>query len=114
MNITIKLSLFLAANATIVSAQQSKPNIVYIMTDQQSFKMLSSAGNSSLRTPALDKLAEQGYRFSKAYCVNPVSVPSRFALLTGHYGSEVNVRYNTAVSDKEKLKPVLDECAMGN
>lgn len=114
MNPKIKLSLFLAANATIVSAQQSKPNIVYIMTDQQSFKMLSSAGNSSLRTPALDKLAEQGYRFSKAYCVNPVSVPSRFALLTGHYGSEVGVRHNQAIADKEKLKPILGECAMGS
>lgn len=109
----LKLSLFLASNIALLSAQQSKPNIVYIMTDQQSFKMLSCAGNNNLKTPAVDKIAESGYRFSKAYCVNPVSLPSRFALLTGHYGSEVNVRNNTPETNRDKLKPILEECAMG-
>jgi choline-sulfatase len=108
-----KLSLLLAANAALLSAQQSKPNILFVMTDQQSYKMLSCAGNSNLRTPAMDKLAAKGYLFSKTYCVNPVSVPSRFALLTGHYGSEVGVRHNQAVPDKEKLQPILEQSAMG-
>jgi len=109
----IKLSVLLAGNIAFLSAQQSKPNIVYIMTDQQSFKMLSCAGNNHLITPAIDKIARNGYRFGKAYCVNPVSVPSRFALLTGHYGSEVGVRHNQAQPDKEKLKPILESCALG-
>jgi len=105
--------MLLAGNITILSAQQSKPNIVYIMTDQQSFKMLSCDGNSHLSTPAIDKIARNGYRFTKAYCVNPVSVPSRFALLTGHYGSEVGVRHNQAVPDREKLKSILESSSMG-
>ncbi len=113
MRNNVKFSMLLAGNIAILSAQQSKPNIVYIMTDQQSFKMLSSAGNNYLSTPAADKMSRNGYRFSKAYCVNPVSVPSRFALLTGHYGSEVGVRNNQAQPEKEKLKTILENSAMG-
>lgn len=106
------LSLFVLGG-TIIQAQETKPNILYIMTDQQSFKMLSAVGNKYLKTPAMDKIAKNGYSFSKAYCVNPVSVPSRFALLTGHYGSEVSVRNNNDIPDKEKLKAILDESALG-
>jgi len=105
--------MLLASNVALLSAQENKPNIVFIMTDQQSFKMLSCAGNSDLKTPAIDEISKSGYRFNKAYCVNPVSFPSRFALLTGHYGSEINVRYNEAETDREKLKPILNESAMG-
>lgn len=105
-------SLFLLGSSAL-QAQQTRPNILYIMTDQQSFKMLSAVGNKYLKTPAMDEIAENGYSFSKAYCVNPVSVPSRFALLTGHYGTEVNVRYNTSIPDKEKMKPILQESALG-
>ncbi len=112
MKLPAILPVFLLGGSYLV-AQETKPNILYIMTDQQSFKMLSAAGNKYLKTPAVDKIAESGYRFSKAYCVNPVSLPSRFALLTGHYGSEVNVRNNTPDTEREKLKSILDECAMG-
>jgi arylsulfatase A-like enzyme len=112
MKVTSIFSFALLSSAA-VTAQQSKPNILYIMTDQQSYQMLSCAGNGSLKTPAMDKLAERGYRFNKAYCVNPVSVPSRFALLTGHYGSEVGVRHNQAIPDKEKLKSILEQSALG-
>lgn len=113
MNSKISFSLFLAGNTVLAAAQQSKPNIVYIMTDQQSYQMLSCAGDKYLKTPAMDKIAANGYRFNKAYCVNPVSVPSRFALLTGHYGSEIGVRYNSAIPDREKLKSIIEDGALG-
>jgi choline-sulfatase len=113
MNSKISFSLFLAGNTLLAAAQQTKPNILYIMTDQQSYKMLSCAGDKYLKTPAMDKIAANGYRFNKAYCVNPVSVPSRFALLTGHYGSEIGVRNNEAIPDREKLKPILEQSALG-
>lgn len=106
------LSLALLSSLTS-PAQPTKPNILFVMTDQQSFNMLSSAGNSGLSTPAMDKLASKGYHFTKTYCTNPVSLPSRFALLTGHYGSEIGVRHNQAIPDKEKLKSIVDQSAMG-
>ncbi len=71
-----------------------RPNIVFIMTDQQSYRMMSCTGNEDLNTPALDSLAAYGVRFDRAYCTNPVCVPSRFSLFTGRYPSEIGQRSN--------------------
>lgn len=42
---------------------QAKPNVLFIMTDQQSHRMMSCAGNQWLRTPHMDAIASRGYRF---------------------------------------------------
>ncbi len=60
-----------------------RPNILFILTDQQSATMMSCAGNEYVRTPAMDRLATEGVRFERAYCSNPVCVASRFSLMTG-------------------------------
>lgn len=71
-----------------------KPNILLILTDQQNSKMMSCAGNSFVRTPAMDSLAEEGVRFERAYCTNPVCIPSRFSLMTGRMPSEIGMVSN--------------------
>ncbi len=71
-----------------------KPNILWIMTDQQGANMLSCAGNPYLQTPNMDFLAQNGVRYTNTYCTNPVCLPSRFSLMTGLYPSEVGVRSN--------------------
>jgi arylsulfatase A-like enzyme len=73
-----------------------RPNILFLITDQQSSTMLSGAGNPWLKTPAMDRLAASGVRFEKAYCTNPVCLPSRFSFMTGRYPSAVGVRFNEA------------------
>lgn len=84
---------FLAAGATLPLAQaahaagSSRPNILYIMTDQQHAGMMSCTGNQWLRTPAMDSLAAEGTRFELAYASNPVCVPARTAMVTGRYPS---------------------------
>lgn len=55
---------------------------------------MSIAGNTWLKTPAMDGLARTGLRFGKAYCADPVCLPSRFAMLTGRYPSAVGIRHN--------------------
>ncbi len=70
----------------------SHPNILLIITDQQSATMMSCAGNRYLQTPAMDSLAESGLRFQRAYCCNPMCGPSRFSLMTGRLPSEVGMR----------------------
>lgn len=62
-----------------------KPNIIYILTDQQSATMMSCSGNEWLKTPAMDYLAENGIRFTRAYSPNPVCSPSRVTLMTGRF-----------------------------
>jgi arylsulfatase A-like enzyme len=103
----ISLSLLCS---TAITAQTKKPNILFILTDQQSSTMMSCAGNDKLSTPAMDKIAANGVRFTKAYSANPVSLPSRFALFTGHFASEVGVRYNDAIANKDSVAGI---CARG-
>jgi len=76
-------------------AQETKrPNLVYIFTDQQSGTMMSCTGNSYLKTPAMDYLAANGTRFERAYCANPVCVPSRIGMMTGRFPGEFGAREN--------------------
>ena len=78
------------------AASGERPNIVFLFTDQQSYKMMGCAGNRHLSTPAMDSLAASGVRFDRAYCTNPVCVPSRFSLLTGRMPSEIGMRNNSS------------------
>ena len=71
-----------------------RPNILIILSDQQHAKMMSCAGNPYLKTPAMDSLASYGIRFERAYCSNPVCIPSRFSLMTGRMPSEIGLRDN--------------------
>ena len=71
-----------------------RPNIVFIVTDQQSATMMSCAGNRWLKTPAMDRLAASGVRFERAYASNPVCLPARFSFFTGHMPSKVGIGLN--------------------
>lgn len=74
--------------------QQQRPNILFIMTDQQHAGMMSCTGNPWLKTPALDRLAASGTRFERAYAANPVCIPSRFSLQTGLMPSAIGMGRN--------------------
>jgi len=70
-----------------VSYAQQRPNIIYIFTDQQHANMMSCAGNPWLETPAMDYLADNGMRFTRAYTTNPVCVPYRVSMMSGRFPS---------------------------
>lgn len=63
-----------------------QPNILLITSDQQHYDTLGFA-NPHIRTPALDRLAQQGANFTRAYTNNPVCTPSRATIITGQYPS---------------------------
>lgn len=98
----------------VQKVEAKKPNVLFIMTDQQRYDMLSCAGNRYVSTPSLDKLAENGVRFGRNYCANPVSMPSRFALVTGRYASEIGYTNNSTKPDTLKVLPVARESSVGN
>ncbi len=81
---------------------KDKPNIVIIITDQQASTMMGCAGNQHVRTPNIDRLAREGVRFSRTACANPVCVPSRFSLFTGHLPGKIGLRCN----DTSTMPPV--------
>ena len=60
----------------------SRPNILFITTDQQHYNTLGVT-NPRIKTPALDRLAQEGMRFTRSYCVNPTCSPSRSTMITG-------------------------------
>jgi choline-sulfatase len=107
------VNLAILSLASLSALAQTKPNVLYIMTDQQSYNMMSCMGNKWLKTPNMDELASKGYRFEKTYCANPVSMPSRFSLLTGHYASEVGVKENTSAYNNEKVQQIASKDGMG-
>ena len=60
-------------------------NIVVVMSDEHSRRVLGCYGHPMIRTPHLDRLAASGVRFSDAYCNVPICVPSRACFATGRY-----------------------------
>ncbi|MHC4914200.1 MAG: sulfatase family protein [Planctomycetota bacterium] len=61
----------------------SRPNLVFIYTDEQAHDTLAAYGNSQIRMPNLDRLAAESVVFERAYVTQPVCTPSRSTLLTG-------------------------------
>ncbi len=79
-------------------ASAAQPNVLYIMTDQQSADALSCRmGDRYLKTPALDSLAARGTFFTRAYAANPLCQPSRNSIFTGRYPHETKITDNTNI-----------------
>jgi arylsulfatase A-like enzyme len=101
------LALSLNANA------QKKPNLLFIMTDQQRYDALGIAGNPVLKTPNLDRLAKQGAYFKNAYTPCAVSAPARSCILTGttveNNGMKTNDRAYYHKEEGLMTMPTFDE-----
>lgn len=65
--------------------QNTKPNIVVIYVDDLGYGDLSAYGATSVTTPNIDKLANNGVRFTDAHSSSATCTPSRYSLLTGRY-----------------------------
>lgn len=63
--------------------QKIKPNILILMSDNQSWNHLGCYGDRVIKTPVIDELAKNGVRFTNAYCSAPSCAPARAAMLTG-------------------------------
>lgn len=79
------ISVCLFAQSAQKNLQKNKPNVIFIYADDLGYGDLSSYGATKIKTPNLDKLANQGVRFTNAHCTSATCTPSRYALLTGEY-----------------------------
>ncbi|MFI5459782.1 MAG: sulfatase [Isosphaerales bacterium] len=68
-----------------------RPNIVFLYTDDQAQWAMGAYGNRDIKTPHLDRLARRGAIFRNAFTVTPVCSPSRAALMTSRYPSELGI-----------------------
>jgi len=95
----------------LVGAQSRKPNIVFILCDDLGYGDLGCYG-SKIHTPNLDQMAADGIRFTNFSSADPVCSPSRAALLTGRYPTQVGVPRVFFPRDKNGLN--LDETTLAN
>ncbi|WP_242203587.1 sulfatase family protein [Aestuariivivens insulae] len=65
--------------------KQEQPNIIVIYADDLGYGDVSSYGSTELITPNIDRIANEGIRFTNGYATSPTCTPSRFALLSGIY-----------------------------
>jgi len=89
-----------------------KPNIIYILADDLGYGDLGCYGQQRIRTPNLDKMADEGMRFTQHYAGSTVCAPSRCALMTGRHTGHCTVRGNVDVlmkPDEVTLAKVLKE-----
>jgi arylsulfatase A-like enzyme len=74
--------------------EYKKPNIIFIMADDLGYGDLGCYGQQKIQTPNIDRLAEEGLRFTQAYAGGPVCTPSRCVLMTGLHNGHTAARDN--------------------
>ena len=74
----------------------SRPNIVFILMDDQRWDDLGYAGHPFVKTPNIDRIAREGVQFTRAFVTTPLCSPSRASFLTGQYAHQHGVIDNTA------------------
>lgn len=88
---SVLCALFSSCGGSGKIVQDGRPNIIHIMTDDHAFQALSAYGGAISKiapTPNIDRIAQKGMIFQRAYVENSISAPSRATLLTGLYSHE--------------------------
>ena len=75
----------------MASKHPTRPNVLFILSDDQGAWAMRCAGNHDIMTPALDRIAQAGIRFTNFFCTSPVCSPARASLLTGEIPSQNGV-----------------------
>ena len=83
-----------AVTPTVHGADDSRPNIVVILTDDAGYSDFSCYGNKDYQTPNVDRIAANGVRFTNGYVSESVCSPSRAGLLTGRYQHRFGYEFN--------------------
>ncbi len=78
--------------ATIHAAEPVRPNILWLVSEDN-IPILGCYGEPLARTPHLDRLAQGGVLYEKAYCVSPVCAPTRSSIITGCYASSLGTQH---------------------
>ena len=92
-------SLALLPPFTLNKTRAPRPNILYIMSDDHAYQAISCYGTGLNKTPNIDRLAQEGVRFSRSFCTNSVCAPCRAVLLTGKYSHLNGVLDNVLAFD---------------
>ncbi len=95
--LTLGLSVTTSMAAT-KSSEEKRPNIIFVLTDDQPYDLLGCTGHPIVETPNIDRLAAEGVLFSNAHVSTAISKPSRTCLLTGRFERNHGVNFNSCTS----------------
>ncbi|MCL3781893.1 DUF4976 domain-containing protein [Prolixibacteraceae bacterium JC049] len=103
-NIEYIIAIFLVLNIACTgkkseTKRQKQPNIIFIMSDDHAFQAISAYDSTLIKTPNIDRIANEGIRFDNAYVTNSICSPSRAVVLTGKHSHLNGVRDNIDVFD---------------
>lgn len=90
----IGCSLFLSNTIQAQQTAEQRPNIIYILMDDLGYGDLQCYGQQKIETPNIDKLREQGMKFTQHYSGSPVSAAARCVLMTGMHSGHSQIRGN--------------------
>ncbi len=100
--------LLIGLKACSPPPETSKPNLLFIWTDEQQYFTMKAYGNDLIQTPNLDRLASESFVFKKAYVVQPVCTPDRSTVMTGLYPHTNGcVANNIALPESVKTLPEI-------
>ena len=86
--------LFLLAVVTVVLAEAKPPNIVYIISDDQTWTDYSFMGHKIIETPHIDKLAKESLTYTHGYVPSSLCCPSLATMITGLYPRQNKITGN--------------------
>ena len=93
----------LAVSTTVKSSAAERPNIVWIVVDDMSANF-SCYGESTIQTPNVDQLANEGARFTRAYATSPVCSTFRSAMITGMYQTSTGTHHHRSGRGKHRIQ----------
>jgi len=100
----MKLLFFVISIACICyTGLAQKPNIIYIMTDDQSENAISAYNKTLIATPNIDRIAKEGIRFTNFFVGNSICGPVRATLLTGQHSHKNGMKDNRTRFDSSKI-----------
>ncbi len=82
--------------------QRKKPNIIFILTDDHRWDCMGVMGHPFLKTPNMDRIAQEGVLFENAFVTTSLCSPSRASFLTGQYASVHGVQNNATMWDEKR------------
>lgn len=88
---------------SVNSESAERPNIVFILTDDQRYDAMDCAGHPWLETPNMDRLAKEGVMFRNAFVTTSLCSPSRGSFLTGCYAHRHEVFRNNGMDPKQSV-----------
>lgn len=91
-----------------------KPNIIYILADDLGINDLGCYGQKKIETPQIDKMANEGIRFTQHYSGSPVCAPSRGVLMTGLHTGNAYIKGNFAMENEGNLPLPEKTVTVGN